>query len=570
MDELEARINARAVRVRRRMANLLDQHYSTDATPNSSWPTRNSHIRMWATHEYQPVTRVEQPTGLPKISPETFSLQIEGSLLIGHLDHASAAAYDRKTGFVAPTDDLDRSRGEKEDETSVPEVKLTHLFDKLRVEFQSVYEPRINPMARIPPPSAKKKKTGRRSSSSGATKNDPSGDLEDVDFTKCILSERHTVEWTSNMSEDAHAWAVRYQPPAPSSGAFQVQSVICRIQLVPRKEGRPQQYTIRHPTAIEHLFPHHGPSPPTQEQLQQEELQRQKQQQAGSGSGTPSEKKKQRQIDTTADGNLWPPIDHEIHLPTTLSMPEIIQTFFHYLSWNKLMDPEEKSTIVCNSILKEILGVERLPFSELQTALLSQEVIVPAAEPVQAVYVMKRDTAQNKSSISTASALTATTTPATSTASPALWQWDMECSIPILFPNRVRELMRRVKRRELEYTSSRTKARYLLAARRAKDEDLIRQYIDQTVASHSYAPDSQMVWHALARGAPPHTQARSAATADAQISYLLEQLPAHCRAARQARDVLEICCLVGQKPATSETEEATPAAATDDSSAMEE
>ena len=215
IDDLEARIEARAMNSRRRMMNLLDEHFPS---PQS---VRQSHMRMWLTHLHAPA-KVLSNEDRSKTIPETFTLQIEGKLLIDHLDHASAAANDKKTGHVPADDDLMGKGGEREEERPVPKWNLTQMFDRVSVEFETVYQPKIHPMARIHPAAGAKKKSSRRSSA-GMASSGQSGHLsihpDDVDFKKCLLSQRQTIVWTNKMTADAQAWASEYQPPLPASGA---------------------------------------------------------------------------------------------------------------------------------------------------------------------------------------------------------------------------------------------------------------------------------------------------------------------------------------------------------------
>ena len=104
LDALETKIETKTARLRRRVANVLEEHYSSEQ--------RDTHVRIWASHKYN---KASLDPNAP--TPETFRMQLEGCLLIGHLDHESAAAFDKKTGYAAPADDgLDRSKGEKEED----------------------------------------------------------------------------------------------------------------------------------------------------------------------------------------------------------------------------------------------------------------------------------------------------------------------------------------------------------------------------------------------------------------------------------------------------------------------
>ena len=638
MDDLETKMEARTAATRRRVANLLtfmqeeqqplEQPQAASASHNMSWPVRQSHLRMWVTHLHEPSKTTTVSASLSEhaesggdrswlssspettIIPETFTLQIEGKLLIGHLDHASANEFDRKIRYTPPNDDLDRSRGEKEDEEAVPEWNLTQLFERVTVTFQTVYQPKIHPMARILPSSSspaagnttKTKKSSRRSSSAAApspTTGQPlTQDPDQVDFRKCLLSKQQVITWTNNMAsqEDAHAWAFHYTPPDPVSGAYEVHSVICHIQLVARRwYPQEERYVILSPVLAEHLFPHQTVPPPLPGGGEEERQEGESQQAASTTSNSKKRKSEDITEATTADGHPFPPVDPEILIPATpLLLSEILLAISVYIRDNELMDPEDRSTILVSNgnMLQQVLGgsgpdggenIERLPFSQLQEALLRANAIAPEISPqkqyprapVKATYIMRKDTAwKDVSQQPDSSQVTsATTTTTAGTSVPALWQWDMECSVPLLFPFRARELLRRIKRRELEYSSSRTKARYLLLSqqqqqRRTKEEDeSIRQQIEAVVANKSLAPVLQPVLWALAKGAATSgggggggenvnhdhqehatTEAQRACQLDQQISYLLlEQLPTHCRAAKEARELVAACLGLGEQ-----------------------
>jgi hypothetical protein len=108
--------------------------------------------------------------------------------------------------------------------------------------------------------------------------------------------------------------------------------------------------------------------------------------------------------------------------------------------------------------------------------------------------------------------------------------------------------MRRIKRRELEYTSSRTKARYMLMSRRAKDEEAVKLKIDQVVSGRQLGENMQPVMAALSKSAPPNTEARTASHLDVRMSYLLGRLREHHQAALAARELAEACRTLAQQP----------------------
>jgi hypothetical protein len=117
-------------------------------------------------------------------------------------------------------------------------------------------------------------------------------------------------------------------------------------------------------------------------------------------------------------------------------------------------------------------------------------------------------------------------------APPTLLQLDMDVWVPSLFPFRCREILRRIKRRELEYTSCRTKARYILMARKAKDEEDVKNKIGQVVAREHLGRDLIPVQNALAKAALPRTEARVVHQTDARLSLLLARLEEECASAQ--------------------------------------
>ena len=106
---------------------------------------------------------------------------------------------------------------------------------------------------------------------------------------------------------------------------------------------------------------------------------------------------------------------------------------------------------------------------------------------------------------------------------------------PSLFHYRCRELLRRIKQREFEYTSSRTKARNWLGS----SKDQVRQLLDDCVTGQGYSTHHIGAWLALARAAPEGSEARQTAQLDAQICYLLQQAEDGAAAASAAWQVVE-------------------------------
>lgn len=132
--------------------------------------------------------------------------------------------------------------------------------------------------------------------------------------------------------------------------------------------------------------------------------------------------------------------------------------------------------------------------------------------------------------------------------------FNMNIDVPSDFHPRIIELLRRVKRRELEYTSSRTKALKILLNsitdgsnsnnNTDKEEAFIKSKIDEVVSGRGTMGKMQHylpVLMALAKSAPVGSEARNAAHLDARMNLLLDRLEYHTRAAKICWNVVDAC-----------------------------
>jgi hypothetical protein len=424
-----------------------------------------------------------------------FTLVIEGKLLVGHLDHASADTVEQEAAAEArlqmeedektAADDLlirstDRTlyRGKSENEGDVPvdKIQFTHFFDKLNVKLQSIFQ--------TPAPEQTPKKSARAKLKQ--TYESPLSSSTPTEYT-----------WDRGNTPDAHAWFAKYTPEPPPEGQ-QLHSVVSTITLWPRPG--PERLYKPSPSLALALFPEHRPPPKTKG------------------------KRKEEQEDI--------PSDNDILVPPTLTMKEIVSAIFFYIQEKKLQDELEPSVIVNDKVLTSLFQCDRMNFADVQQLLFSKELVTDATkEPIVLIYVMTQVSASpsfgeppsdNPEQI------------------PSVLSFDTDVYVEGVFHYRARELLRRIKRREFEYTSSRTRARNLLVAGRANDE-LVRERIDDAVYGRGYTPDHIPVWLALAKAAPAKSEARAAAQMDAKVCLLLERLEHHCRAAQAAWDVVDAC-----------------------------
>eukprot|EP00980_Cylindrotheca_fusiformis_P030419 scaffold24796_cov211-Cylindrotheca_fusiformis.AAC.2 len=517
IDELEKRLDEKVTFSRRRVQSILDQ------TPSY----RSSHLRMFVTHKLE--------NELPNQSDWT--LVIEGKLLVGLLDHQCAARVDKEgalssaredsaesyipsaastataaaaSGADSAVDAGNRDRYQKvgdHEEDPINPIFFTHLFDKMEVIFQTVYQPKTPPRASMSPP--KKSRSTKRK----AEKIDPnsvsSRDLRASDPTKIV--------WTKNNSPDANAFLVNYSDhysERPTPPGMKFHSVTATITLHPT---RPETLYKPSPALAEKLFPRH-----------RENL---------SSRGHDPKRKK------TGEGqdDSPPPIilENDIRFPSLLKMKEITTALYHYIREKKLQDETEKSIILFDKTLSDLFECESLNFSELQAALLSKNLISPVGpedSPIVLTYVMKKDTVSPQEPTANKS-LSAV---GDEVFSPTVVSFDMDVAVPSLFHYRSREMMRKIKKREFEYTSSRTKARYLLVASRG-NEDIVKTKIEQAVSGQGYAEENIPVFLALAKAAPPNSEARVAAQIEAKTCSLVQRLEECSRQAEAAWELVDAC-----------------------------
>jgi len=595
-----------ALRKRRRLANLLDE------TPTH----RRSRLRLFCTHSVLPPqpaspgptpgpstgdpSKPEEkdpiviPAAVPKSpSAETWKLLVEGKLLVGHLDHKSAAKVEEEAAEAAGIDpnhiaqtgisgtegvggapnlnnpagadaqqplvrstDRTQYRGisEKEGDEPVHPILFTHFFDKVSVVFQTIYHP---PHPAIVPVEMKTPKKGRGKK---RTKQVDPAVWGEERLKKLLTSSPPTeIIWKRHNQRDANAFVVTYKPPLPSSssddGLIQ-HSVIATISLYPRPSPEESQYEPS-PALADALFSKNSSQDVDGDgRRRRKPVSAKKRKRAEAGAG---EEENSGKADAPPELPKEIPTENDIVVPKTFPLQEIVSCIFMYAEHNKLLDPNDRSSIVNDKVLSALFECERMNFAELQQRLLDRKLITKANDsPVVLTYVMKKgngsisplDKADEKTStVKDYTVSEAKQSEATSSkdqddeedAGPSCLSLDIDVNVPALFHYRVRELMRRIKRREFEYTSSRTKARNMLVTSRAT-EDVVKTRIEEAVCGRGYTPDHIPVWLALAKAAPTGSEARAAAQIDARTCALLGKLHEHCAAAKAAWSVVDACC----------------------------
>jgi hypothetical protein len=550
IDALEKRLNEKASHARRRIASLLDQA-----------PThRRSHLRVFVTHKVE--SHDANPEDTNNDQPhQNWALVIEGKLLIGLLDHKSAAMVEQEgaraavgqsgaepatpaanpsptaaaavanneskdEGASAPSSRSDRNQyksGEKEEDPVEP-THFTHFFDKVVVQLHTIYQPKTRPNAWSATP---KKKTSR-----STKRKSPVAEPQDVAIHPRHLTKSKTTKivWTKDNTPDAHAFQVSYSESDPPPPDTKFHSVVATITL--------------HPTRLEPMY---KPCNALADRF----FPKHRDDSSGRRSATSGNKRKKVEGGGAAELEEEPPsarikLDNEIYVPALLTMDEITMALFQYIQDKNLVDPTDHSVIECDKTLSDLFECETLKFSELQELLVSKDLVTEMEtneDPIALVYVMTEKTIspQEPTTSKTGSGVKENE----DEPQHSVLSFDMDVYVPGLFHYRVRELMRRIKRREFEYTSSRTKARYLLVASRG-NEDLVKTKIEQVVLGRAYAAENIPVHLALAKAAPPNSEARLSAQTDSKICSLMEKLEEYTTGAEASWSLLDACRKLGQ------------------------
>lgn len=569
IDELERKLDERATLSRRRVQIVLDQ------TPTH----RHSHLRMFVTHQFQ--------NHLPHQA--LWTLVIEGKLLVGLLDHESAARIDeegtlsaiKKTsnssvprksymptaakaiaaaggiggarvggsegttpasgnaaaGSMGLSDRL-RNMGESEDYTLDPTF-FTHFFHKMEVVIRTVYQPRT---ASAPNTSPAKKSRYKRKADRQDVSVAPSSDVNPGELR---ASEPTHVVWNQSNSADADAFFVQYSDhysDRPMPPGMKFHSIVATISLYPMRSG-----TMYMPSKqlAETLFPRHQENPWRQ---------------AAVNNAIPDAKRQKSEGEQASQPTI--PLDNDIQVPALLTMKEITSAIYTYIQEKGLQDINDKSVINLDKPLQSMFERETMNFAELQQTLFAKNLVTEVGtdqEPIILTYVMQKEGVSNQqptgmTTVSSQSAAEKTAnTPAAimvnpnesnptpdTTITPTVLSFDMDIAVPSLFHSRTRELLHKIKKREFEYTSSRTRARYLLVASRG-NEDIVKTKIEQVVAGQGYAGENTPIYLALAKAAPPNSEARIAAQIDAQTCAIIERLEECNRQAEAAWDLIDAC-----------------------------
>ena len=570
LDDLEKRVDERSVRLRRRVTNLLE-----------TAPThRLSHLRLFVSHH----TRSEASNALVSAhsiatveGTKKWTLSVEGKLLVGHIDHESATAFDDRLkkefqrkhnlssnhpSMLLATSETTSTTVPTEEEEPVKPIQFTHFFDKMVAQFQSVYQPieskaaagaagdASSDAAATPKTSAAKASASSKKKSRSAKRQKTAVVEVEEQATPeqrlLIYTEPKEFIWnktvttisnapgkpagitTTTTTQDAHAFFVHYDSP-PAGQGMKLFGAVATVQLYPSR-GPDQRYKPSKEFAKAFFPKHHSDVPPPILPTTSIAEAKKADSEGTEGDGESTTPKKKRSLPTIPAHQCGPnALENEIHVPTSLTMKEILVSLFTYVQDHRLTSEDDPTMIRNDTKLEQLFQCESMRFQDLQNLLTQKKLIMllPKPAPIVLKYVMK---AQQESPDGEGGQ---------EDAAPMTMDLHNDVYVPNLYPNRVRELLRRIKRREMDYTSQRTKGRYLLMASRAKDESVVKTKIEEAICGEAIGEWPALV--CLAKAAPPHSEARITAELDAKIAYLLTEVERSQRAAIDAWELVDLC-----------------------------
>ncbi len=527
--------------------------------------------------------RKEADVDRPKKGIRRWTLVIEGGLLIKHLDHASAKEVDRRLDNGLPIlgcmQDTDEDRNglkmdeplkreiwlggvaERQDEKVIDPLIFTHLFDKVEVELSIVKKSKKTEVA---PPSTKKTITWERSKAK----------TPDSNAFFIVHDEEH-----------------EFKPMGGKvfKSEFNVDHIDAKIKLFRRKGD--EETFIPTPKMCELFFPSFICLKAKGDMTSKEKTKKSKKRKltlsvssnsldkAANLSMDPSSSTTNAADNTVATGI---PVVGEVPqqvvleekegVPNTITMDEALAAVFFYVRTRDLQDSQDASIINNDDQLSKLFGCNRMLLSAVRSLLIQKGLLVkvePCTQPIIFNYEMTQDgkepltikrasaapektnddtTSSGRRRASTSVEKSASAEEEEEEAAPmqTMLSCDIDIDVPNLFHNRSKDVLRRIKNREFEYTSARTKAfRSLLATN--VHEETARHVLGDAARGRGYASYHKKAWMALAQGSHEGGEAQNAAMIDLRTTSLVEKLEEKCSMARGFASAVQACKGLGEK-----------------------
>lgn len=270
------------------------------------------------------------------------------------------------------------------------------------------------------------------------------------------------------------------------------------------------------------------------------------------------------------DGTLFTDDSKDAHIPNTVTMDEALYAIFYYIKTRGLQDATDLSIINNNEALTDLFGCTRMLFSSVRGLLLEKELLVKVefgTQPIIFNYEMTLDGAEPLAKKRRAKATSAppksedselTTRrrianpdyedPQPPAASEKLdvvphqtmLSCDVDIDIPSLFPVQTRDILRRTKYREFEFSSNRNKAIRSLVSTKV-DEETSKLVVADAVSGKGYSSHHKQALLAMAKGSHEGGEAQRAAYIDLRTASLMEQLEEKSSLARGCWDIVDAC-----------------------------
>jgi len=543
-----------------------------------------------AADEEEARTKESEAADGPKKGIRRWTLVIEGGLLIKHLDHVSAKEVDRRLENGLPIlgcmqdadDDSDGAHqkggpmkrelwpggvAERQDEKVIDPLIFTHLFDKLEVEMSIVKKAKKTEVA---PPSSKKTFTWERSKA-----NTP-----DTNAFFVVHDEEH-----------------EFKPMGGKvfKSEFNVDHIDAKIKLF-RRQGDEENF-IPTPKMCELFFPSFIGMKSDGDMKSKDKTKKSKKRKltlsvSGSSLDKSAISTQSSWVDPSSsmlpnagatENNVvatgvaaigeTPPqvmLEEKEGVPNTITMDEAVAAVFFYVRTRGLQDPQDASIINNDEQLSKLFGCNRMLLSAVRPLLIQKGLLVkvePCTHPIIFNYAMtpdgkepltskKTDVAPEKIVDDAKSGRRRTSTVEKSASAEeeeeeeapmqTMLSCDVDVQVPNLYHNRSKDVLRRIKNREFEYTSARTRAfRSLLTT--FVHEETARQVLGDAARGRGYAPYHKKAWMALAQGSVEGGEAQKAAIIDLRTTSLVEKLEERCSMAQGFANIVQACKCLGDE-----------------------
>lgn len=203
-------------------------------------------------------------------------------------------------------------------------------------------------------------------------------------------------------------------------------------------------------------------------------------------------------------------------VPITLT--QFHDNLFGYITKHRLQDPSDLSIINNNQVLEELFGCKRMLFSAVSGLISSQKLLIP----------INSDNLINPKTFPIALKRCNMMTVAEGTTG---------VFVPVLFHGHVRSLMMRIKRKEQEYFSLRTKVSRMLTP--SNTEESLKQSIERCVSGKGKVGDTQ-TYLALVKAAPKDSEVQKIGQIDVRLLDLWSRVETHNSLSKGNRKVAEL------------------------------